>query len=218
MQKLIILGAGVFAGEVIWLVEDINREADGKDRREIIGLLDQDPQKQDRPVRGYPVRGEWRARLEGTDWYAVASVGTPRLREHLAGLALEQGCSGFANLLHPRATVSPRVKMGTGIVVMPGAVISVEVELGEHVLVNKLCSIGHDVKIGRCAVLAPLVAVGGGAVIGEGCSVGMNATLLPGVRLGEGSRVGAGSVVNRDIPPHRTAVGVPARVVSSEVR
>ena len=33
--------------------------------------------------------------------------------------------------------------------------------------------------------------------------------------LGEGSRIGGGAVVVKDVPPHSTAVGVPARIVAT---
>ena len=43
--------------------------------------------------------------------------------------------------------------------------------------------------------------------------IGAGATVLDGVTIGRGACVGAGAVVNRSIPPHSLAVGVPARVV-----
>jgi serine O-acetyltransferase len=44
--------------------------------------------------------------------------------------------------------------------------------------------------------------------------IGVGAAVLGAVRIGEGARVGAGSVVLKDVPPHTTAVGIPARAVS----
>ncbi len=48
----------------------------------------------------------------------------------------------------------------------------------------------------------------------RGASIGSNATILGGVTIGEGALVGAGSVVTKDVPPHTTVAGVPARVIS----
>jgi len=45
------------------------------------------------------------------------------------------------------------------------------------------------------------------AFIGAGCIV------LPGVKIGEGAVVGAGSLVTRDIPPWKVAVGSPAKPI-----
>ena len=43
--------------------------------------------------------------------------------------------------------------------------------------------------------------------------IGAGVQVLAGVTIGEGSVIGAGSVVNRDIPPHVLAAGVPCRVI-----
>ncbi len=40
--------------------------------------------------------------------------------------------------------------------------------------------------------------------------IGLNSVILKGVTIGEGSVIAAGSVVNRDIPSHTLAAGVPA--------
>jgi len=42
-------------------------------------------------------------------------------------------------------------------------------------------------------------------------SIGSGAVILCGVTIGEGAIVGAGSVVTRDVPPHTTVAGHPAR-------
>jgi acetyltransferase-like isoleucine patch superfamily enzyme len=49
-----------------------------------------------------------------------------------------------------------------------------------------------------------------GVVVEEGAIVGANTTVLPGVRIGKNALVGAGSVVTKDVPPHRIVTGDPA--------
>ena len=46
-------------------------------------------------------------------------------------------------------------------------------------------------------------------------SIGSGAIIMCGIRLGAGSRVGCGAVVTKDVPPGKTVVGVPARVIRS---
>jgi acetyltransferase-like isoleucine patch superfamily enzyme len=46
-----------------------------------------------------------------------------------------------------------------------------------------------------------------------GAKVGANSTLLPGVVIGRNALVGAGSVVTKDVPAGKIAVGNPARVI-----
>jgi acetyltransferase-like isoleucine patch superfamily enzyme len=86
-------------------------------------------------------------------------------------------------------------------------------------------SIGHRVTIGHHAMIitdshqtddperraGPRISRP--VVIEDGAWVGARATILPGVTLGRGCIVAAGAVVNRDVPAHTLAAGVPARFV-----
>lgn len=49
--------------------------------------------------------------------------------------------------------------------------------------------------------------------IKDGCWIRSGVTICGGVTIGENSIIVAGSVVNRDIPPHCIAAGVPAKVI-----
>lgn len=50
-------------------------------------------------------------------------------------------------------------------------------------------------------------------VIKKGASIGSNVTILGGVTIGEYALVGAGAVVTKDVPPHTTVVGNPAKIL-----
>lgn len=54
-------------------------------------------------------------------------------------------------------------------------------------------------------------------VIGDHVWIGMNVMVLKGVTIGDGAVVAAGSVVNKDVPPHCLVGGVPARVIKTNV-
>ncbi len=47
----------------------------------------------------------------------------------------------------------------------------------------------------------------------EGARIRVNPTIVPGVTIGEYALVGSGSVVTRDVSPHTTPCGNPARVL-----
>ena len=53
--------------------------------------------------------------------------------------------------------------------------------------------------------------------IGNHVWIGMGAIILKGVNIGDGAVIGAGSVVNKDVPPHTLCVGCPARVVKENI-
>lgn len=48
-------------------------------------------------------------------------------------------------------------------------------------------------------------------IIKHSASIGGNATILPGITIGEFAMVGAGAVVTKDVKPHTTVIGNPAR-------
>lgn len=50
----------------------------------------------------------------------------------------------------------------------------------------------------------------------KGASIGSSVTILCGVTIGEGAVVGAGSVVTKDVPPHTTVAGNPARILTKK--
>jgi bifunctional UDP-N-acetylglucosamine pyrophosphorylase / glucosamine-1-phosphate N-acetyltransferase len=49
--------------------------------------------------------------------------------------------------------------------------------------------------------------------LGDGAFTGVNTTLIAPVEVGEDAYTGAGSVINKDVPPGRLAVGSPARAI-----
>src|SRR5262249_35239339 len=50
--------------------------------------------------------------------------------------------------------------------------------------------------------------------LGDRVVVGVGAKILGAVTIGHDAKIGGGAVVLRDVPPHTTAVGVPARAVA----
>jgi len=52
-----------------------------------------------------------------------------------------------------------------------------------------------------------------GPTIGEDAKVGANSTIMPYIKIGKSALVGAGSVVTKDVPANKVAVGNPAKVI-----
>ena len=49
--------------------------------------------------------------------------------------------------------------------------------------------------------------------IADGARLGARSTILPGVTIGAGAVVAAGALVNKDVLPHTTVAGIPAKIV-----
>jgi serine O-acetyltransferase len=83
--------------------------------------------------------------------------------------------------------------------------------------------IGETAKVGDDCTLYHGVTLGGTTwnkgkrhpTLGCGVVVGAGAKILGAIRIGDGARVGANSVVIREVPAGRTAIGIPARLVGA---
>lgn len=73
--------------------------------------------------------------------------------------------------------------------------------------------IGEDVNIGAGTITANFDGRRKHrTVIGKGAFIGSDTILRAPITIGEGAYTGAGSVVTRDVPPGKLAVGLPARI------
>jgi len=78
-------------------------------------------------------------------------------------------------------------------------------------------AIGNDVHIRHDTTFGPLRGTAGTPqtlpVIEDRADLGSGVCVLGGVRVGHDAVVGANSVVLKNVPPHATVLGVPARIV-----
>ena len=116
--------------------------------------------------------------------------------------------------------VSHISRMLTGIEIHPGATIGdgFFIDHGMGVV------IGETAEIGRNVTLYHGVTLGGTTwnkgkrhpTIEDDVIIGAGASVLGNIRVGRNSKIGSGSVVNREVPPNSTVVGIPGRVVVRE--
>jgi sugar O-acyltransferase (sialic acid O-acetyltransferase NeuD family) len=211
MEKVVILGAGGFAREVLWVFEEGNRV---EPRWEILGFIDEDISKKGKMLCNLPVLGDftWFDNRASYDIKVISGTGNCRTKLHFAEKAACLGLE-FCSVIHPSVLMSNYVEVGEGTVITAGNIITTQVKIGNHVTINLDCTIGHDVIIGDYCTIAPGCHISGNVKFEEGVDFGTGATIIQGRSVGAWSKIGAGGVVLDEIPGNVTAVGVPAKVV-----
>src|SRR5487761_2202731 len=105
----------------------------------------------------------------------------------------------------------------TGIEIHPGATIGRRffIDHGAGVVIGETAEIGDDVTLYHGVTLGGTTWNKGKRhpTLGDGVVVGAGAKILGAITLGEQVRVGANSVVVKDVPAHRTVIGIPGKIV-----
>jgi sugar O-acyltransferase (sialic acid O-acetyltransferase NeuD family) len=212
MQRLVIIGAGGFAREVGWLIDEINGDSP---RFERIGHVVSDLIRFGSGDGLTEILGDFawlREHRKRVDALAIG-IGDERVRLRMAReLQPDFPLEAWPTLIHPNVRMNmASCTLGHGVILCAGTILTVNVEIGDFTMLNLACTVGHEARIGRGCVLNPTVNVSGDVIIEDEVLIGTGVQLLNGIRVGRGARVGAGAVVTRDVAPGETVAGVPAK-------
>lgn len=203
--NLFIVGAGGFAKEVLWLIDEIGHLESCQ------GFLEPDIIWQEKwknetllSKRVLPY-----SQVSLKDSSLVIAIGSPSVRRRVAELDFNGG--EFKSLIHPNARISKWVDVGEGSIITAGCIITVDIEIGIHAQLNLDCTVGHNTKIGDYFTAAPSVNISGDCNIGNQVYMGTGSAIKQGVSICDNVVIGMGAMVTKDIVEPGTYVGIPAR-------
>lgn len=140
----------------------------------------------------------------------IAAFGDSVLRLQCLERARSAGLK-IATIVHPRAAVSSRARLGAGTVVFAAAAVNAGALLGSGCIVNTGATIDHDCELGDGVHICPGVNVAGNVRIGDSSWIGIGSCVIQGICIGQRATIGAGAVIIRDVADGLTMVGNPAR-------
>lgn len=206
-MKALIYGSGA-QGRVV--LDILRAQAE----HQLVGFIDDDPQKWGQCLNGCPVVGSLDSvlRREQATLGVVVALGNPYTRLKLADRLKSLGME-LLNAVHPSAVTVPSAEIGRGNMIGALVVINSNARVGDNLIINNAAVIEHDSVLGDGVCISSGVQVGGRVTVERAAFIGTGAIILPRVSIGVSAVIGAGAVVTREVPAGVLALGVPARVV-----
>ena len=210
MNKIAIFGGGGFGREVKMLIDQINNY---EKKYEFIGYFD-DGVSKGTILEGYNFLGGINELNTYSDkLLLVVSIANTQIKRKIIE-SINNSNISYPILIHPSCIIgNDNIKIGEGTIICALTIITINVEIGNHVILNLSCTVGHDTVIGSYSSFMPSVNVSGEVSIGENVYCGTGVKIINQITIGEGTIVGAGALVHKDLPPHCTAVGFPAKPI-----
>lgn len=129
----------------------------------------------------------------------------------------------------PNVLIRENNTIGNNVVVWHGSTLNPDNIIGDNCRIHAGCFL-EMVTLGKSVFLGPRVTFTDdphpiipinfkeclrGAIVGDQAVIGGNVTILPHIKIGGKAVIGAGSVVVKNIPSSKVAIGNPAKAIKS---
>lgn len=209
MKKILIVGAGGFGREVLFLIERCNKK---KLIYNEILFIDDGHNVGDK-VSNHTVIGNIEDLKEWNEHVDVAiAIGSAKVRRKIVESLMKNKNLNFPNLIDPSAMVDGN-HIGKGNIICANNIFTVDYKLGDFNIINLACTIGHDVRMENYITVYPGVNISGNVTINCEVEIGTGSKIIQGKTINEKVIIGAGAVVTQDIEMNVTAVGIPAKKI-----
>jgi acetyltransferase-like isoleucine patch superfamily enzyme len=125
------------------------------------------------------------------------------------GASIREGSRIGSNCIIGRyVTINYDTRIGDAVKIMDHSWLAGNMSINDKVFISGGVLTANDNNIGSSGYNKEHII---GPTIHRGARIGVGAILLPEIEIGEQSIVAAGSVVTRDVAPHTTVMGIPAK-------
>ena len=144
------------------------------------------------------------------DYWMITLDGTLPKTTLLADQAKAKGYR-LASYISPKAVISQDIELGENSIIYELAYVGFGTKIGSNTLIRQHVYLGHEGSLGNNVTINPGSRIGGYCTIHDHAFIGIGSTIIDHRTIGESAVVGAGSVVIKDVLPHTTVVGNPAK-------
>jgi len=197
-ERTLLIGAGKAASQVLSVI--------GKESTtQVIGFLDDTPEKQGTQHLGYPVLGAISEIAEVIKLHRIDSIlccaGNMQLRIKTLELALQYKLK-LANAIHSSVVMDDNVCIAGGNYIGPQSFIGAQAQIGFGCFISSSAIIEHHNKVGHCVTTGPANAFSGSVSIENFCVLGSGIIIEPMVTIGQYSAIASGCVISKTVPAH----------------
>lgn len=146
-------------------------------------------------------------------------------------ITIEEDCEiGDDTFIGNGCVLRPRTKIGNNCKIGHLTVFEGNCEIGNNTIIQSQCHITAGAIIGDDVFMGPFSAMANDRKmchlrrhvipfvpeaprIERAVRIGTSTVIMPGIIIGENAVIGAGSVVTKDVPARKIAIGVPASII-----
>ena len=191
-KNLLLIGGGGHCKSCIDVIEQT-------EEFNIVGILDDDPIKQDKEILGYKIIGTTKKikDFKQNNLYGLITVGQIKkaeIRNRFYKELLRYEYN-IPTIISKHSYVSKYAFVDEGSIVMNGVFINAGARIGKNCIINTKAIIEHDVKIGKNCHISTGAVINGDVLIKDSSFIGSNATVVESIEIERNSFIKAGSLV-----------------------
>jgi len=146
--------------------------------------------------------------------YFIIGIGDNYTRFKIVNLLKKNNLKiKWATVIHPSASLSNKIKIGEGSLILNSSIISFNSVIKKHVCINTGASIDHDNIFDNFSSAGPASVTGGGVKVGELSYLAINSSVKHNIIIEKNVIVGANSFVNNNCKSNRVYFGIPAKEI-----
>jgi len=207
MKDIIIVGAGGFGRETLYLIESINEVSK---KWNIKGFIDDNFDALQKAKCKYKIIGTIKDWIPSDNEVFALGISSPKTKESVINLLKSKGAR-FVTLISPSVKILNNTEIGEGSVITMGWI-------GDNVKIEKFTHIS-GAMIAQDSVIGDFSTVTGfanvvSAFVGKRVFIGSHSVVLNGRKIGDDAFVCAGSIVYNHIKPNVKVFGNPAKKIN----